>query len=39
MSGPNCKKPKTLSTGEFILILLFIYLAVIIGMWVKMSYF
>lgn len=35
----DCKKYKTISTCEFIIVLLFIYLAVVIGMCVKMSYF
>ncbi len=33
------KKYKTITTAEFIIVLLFIYLAVVIGMCVKISYF
>jgi len=34
-----CRKYKTISTGEFIIVLLFIFLSVVIGMYVKHAYF
>ena len=35
----KCKKYKTITTSEFIIVLLFIYLAVTVGMFVKIYYF
>ena len=40
MSQPkDHKKTKTVTTSEFILVLLFIYLAVVSGLLVKINYF